>query len=69
MEIHSRTVGPFMENSYLVIDPSTRLAAYIDPGDEAEMLIELAEANDCKPIESVTVSRRCSTPLRSKTMT
>lgn len=37
-------VGPFEVLSYLVACPDTRLGVIIDPGDEAERLAELAEA-------------------------
>ena len=41
MKIEYRTVGPFRENSYLVIDDQTRRAVLIDPGAEPETLIDL----------------------------
>jgi hydroxyacylglutathione hydrolase len=43
MRIDVRTVGPFVENSYLVVDETARRAILIDPGDEPEMLIEMVE--------------------------
>ena len=36
--VDSRTVGPFSENSYLVVDEATQRAALIDPGDEPDEL-------------------------------
>lgn len=45
MKIDWRTVGPFQENSYLVVDPTTRRAVLVDPGDEAEQLIEMVQAS------------------------
>jgi hydroxyacylglutathione hydrolase len=39
--IDVRTVGPFQENSYLVIDDTTNRAVLIDPGDEGELLVEM----------------------------
>ena len=41
MKIDWRTVGAFQENSYLVVDPATRRAVLVDPGAEAEQLIEM----------------------------
>ncbi len=43
MKILSRTVGPFQENSYLVVDDTTGDAVLIDPGDEGDRLIEMIE--------------------------
>jgi glyoxylase-like metal-dependent hydrolase (beta-lactamase superfamily II) len=37
------TVGPFRENSYVVVDDTTNRAVLIDPGDEPERLIALVE--------------------------
>ena len=39
MKIDVRTVGPFQENCYLVIDESTNHAVLIDPGDEGDRLV------------------------------
>jgi len=41
MRILSRTVGPFQENSYLVVDDTSNRAVLIDPGDEPDALIEM----------------------------
>lgn len=41
MKIDFRTVGPFQENSYLVVDESTKRAILIDPGDEPDVLIDM----------------------------
>ena len=40
MKIQSLTVGPLEENCYLVIDETTDRAVLIDPGDEAERILE-----------------------------
>ncbi len=45
MKIDWRTVGAFQENSYLVVDPATRRAVLVDPGAEAETLIEMVRAS------------------------
>jgi hydroxyacylglutathione hydrolase len=39
--IDVRTVGPFQENSYLVVDETTSRAVLIDPGDEGGLLVEM----------------------------
>jgi hydroxyacylglutathione hydrolase len=39
-------VGPFVENAYLVVDPETRDAIYIDPGEEGDRLLDLLRASD-----------------------
>lgn len=41
MKIHSRTVGLFEENTYLVVDESTGDAVLIDPGDEPDVLFDM----------------------------
>src|ERR1700691_5870120 len=41
MIITSTTVGPFQENSYLVVDDTTGHAVYIDPGDEGDRLLDV----------------------------
>ena len=44
MKLDWRTVGAFQENSYVVVDPSTRVAALVDPGAEPEELIAMVRA-------------------------
>lgn len=41
MKIDVRTVGPFQENSYLVVDETTNRAVLIDPGDEGPRLVQM----------------------------
>lgn len=45
MKVLNRTVGPFQENTYLVIDDETGDAVVIDPGDEGDKVIEMIEAS------------------------
>ena len=45
MKIDWRTVGAFQENSYLVVDPSTQRAVLVDPGADAEQLVEMVRAS------------------------
>jgi len=43
MKFQSLTVGPFEENTYLVVDEATNRAVLIDPGDEPERIIAMVE--------------------------
>jgi hydroxyacylglutathione hydrolase len=45
VKITSCVVGPFQENSYLVVDESTNRAALVDPGADPERLIELVRTS------------------------
>lgn len=45
MKIDVRTVGPFEENCYLVVDETTARAVLIDPGDEGDTLVEMVRAS------------------------
>lgn len=45
MKIDFRTVGPFVENSYLVVDDKAGRAVFVDPGDEADELVAMGEAS------------------------
>ena len=40
MIVRTLTVGPLEENAYLVVDETTRRGVLIDPGDEAERLLD-----------------------------
>ena len=42
MKIEALTVGPFEENTYLVIDEATNHAVLIDPGDEPDRILDAA---------------------------
>ena len=45
MKVLSRTVGAFQENSYLVVDEETGDAVIIDPGADADALVEMIESS------------------------
>lgn len=45
MKIDVRTVGPFRENCYLVVDDATNRAVLIDPGDDGERLVHMVRAS------------------------
>jgi hydroxyacylglutathione hydrolase len=44
MDVRQFTVGPFMENSYLVRRDGSDRALFVDPGDEAPKLLAAIEA-------------------------
>lgn len=44
MIIHTLPVGPIMANCHIVGDPQTNQAAVIDPGDEAERILDELQA-------------------------
>ena len=46
MIVRTLTVGPFQENCYLVIDETTRAAAFVDPGGEGDRLVAALDAED-----------------------
>lgn len=48
MRVLSRTVGPFQENTYLVIDDETGHAVLVDPGDEGDEIIAMVESSAAK---------------------
>jgi glyoxylase-like metal-dependent hydrolase (beta-lactamase superfamily II) len=48
VEVHVRTVGPLQENCYLVVDPATRAAVVVDPGDEGPELVAWIRAADVR---------------------
>jgi hydroxyacylglutathione hydrolase len=45
VRIDVRTVGPFQENCYLVVDDATNRAVLIDPGDDGALLVEMVRAS------------------------
>jgi glyoxylase-like metal-dependent hydrolase (beta-lactamase superfamily II) len=45
VKVLSRTVGAFQENSYLVVDEETGDAVIIDPGADADALVEMIESS------------------------
>jgi glyoxylase-like metal-dependent hydrolase (beta-lactamase superfamily II) len=48
MKIGVRTVGPFEENCYLVLDETTGAAVLVDPGDDGEELIEMVRQSGAR---------------------
>jgi hydroxyacylglutathione hydrolase len=49
MIIDSVTVGPFEENTYLVIDETSSDAVLVDPGDEPDRIIDLCDRRGVTP--------------------
>jgi glyoxylase-like metal-dependent hydrolase (beta-lactamase superfamily II) len=48
LTVRPALVGPLEENAYLVIDPATRDAIFVDPGAEGDRLIDLVQASNAK---------------------
>ena len=46
MYVRTVTVGPFQENSYLVVDDQSRRAAIVDPGGEGPTLLKEIERSN-----------------------
>jgi hydroxyacylglutathione hydrolase len=46
MQLQCLTVGPLMENCYLLADDTTQEAVLIDPGDEARHLLAVIQQNN-----------------------
>ena len=49
MTIDWVTVGPFQENSYVIVDDASRRAALVDPGDEAPRIIDMVRVAGATP--------------------
>ncbi len=45
MKVDVRTVGPFVENCYFIIDEETNQGVLIDPGDEGEVLVQMVRSS------------------------
>ncbi|MCC6317717.1 MAG: MBL fold metallo-hydrolase [Gemmatimonadaceae bacterium] len=45
MRIEGRVVGPFQENTWLVVDEVTNRAALVDPGDEGDEVLRMLDAS------------------------
>lgn len=41
LTVRPANVGPLDENAYLIVDPETRDAVYVDPGEEGDRLLDL----------------------------
>jgi len=48
MKVLALTVGPFQENTYLVVDDETNRAVLIDPGDEPDQILRMVEESGAK---------------------
>jgi hydroxyacylglutathione hydrolase len=48
LKIDSVTVGPFQENTLLVVDEGSGRAALIDPGDEPARIFEMVDRHEVK---------------------
>jgi hydroxyacylglutathione hydrolase len=48
MKVHTYTVGPMQENTYLVVDEGAGRAVFIDPGDDAKRLLAALESTGAR---------------------
>ena len=48
MRVDSRAVGPFQANCYLVVDPATDSAVLIDPGGDADAIVEMVRRSGAR---------------------
>jgi glyoxylase-like metal-dependent hydrolase (beta-lactamase superfamily II) len=53
LRIESRAVEPFLKNGYVVSCAATGHASYIDPGDEASLLLQWIDVNDLELISII----------------
>lgn len=49
MIVETLSVGPLQSNCYLVVDPETREGVVIDPGDEAERILQTISSREMVP--------------------
>jgi len=49
MRVEIIPVGPFVMNAYLLVDETSRSAALIDPGDEADRILEAVRRLEADP--------------------
>lgn len=47
LRVEGHTVGPLEENCWLITDPDSKLAVLVDPGEEAERLLEAVDQSGC----------------------
>lgn len=43
MKVHTVVVGPFQENTWLLVDDRSRRAALVDPGDEGKVVLDMVD--------------------------
>src|SRR5688572_21991185 len=48
MKLVTHAVEPFLKNAYLVVSDQTLEAAYLDPGDEVELMLETIDEVGCR---------------------
>jgi hydroxyacylglutathione hydrolase len=56
IDAHMFTVGPVQENSYIVRTPGSERAVIIDPGDEAERLLDALKALEISTVEAILLT-------------
>ena len=50
IKVHNFVVGPFQENTFLVVEPDSRQALFIDPGADPDKLIAGCDELQVKPV-------------------
>ena len=56
IDVRMFTVGPVQENCYFVRQPDADTAVVVDPGDEAQRLIEAADALGIRNVEAILLT-------------
>lgn len=56
IDVRMFTVGPVQENSFVVRQKGSDRAVIVDPGDEAERLLEALDALDVKTVDAILVT-------------
>jgi glyoxylase-like metal-dependent hydrolase (beta-lactamase superfamily II) len=56
IDVRMFTVGPVQENSFVVRQKGADRAVIVDPGDEAERLLEALEALEVKTVDAILVT-------------
>jgi hydroxyacylglutathione hydrolase len=56
IDVRMFTVGPVMENCFIVREKGSDLALIVDPGDEAERLLDAIDALGIKTVDAILVT-------------
>ena len=63
IDVRMFTVGPVQENCYFVRRPGADTAVVVDPGEEADRLIEAKQALGIETVAAILITH---SPLRSR---
>ena len=56
IDVRMFTVGPVQENCFVVREKGSERAVIVDPGDEAQRLLEALAALEIKTLEAILVT-------------